>query len=198
LKKLTGIAILTMGFLTVGTAHAQQIDIAFGVGTVTAPSAASATGDHGAQSLTGGAYPSFSGDVLIKHNFGFNGEVAWRASENLYQGFQPYRPILYDFNAIWVPRIGKKVSAELMGGIGGESIRFYQPFVTCTFFSCTNFVSSNHFLGHVGGGLRFYLFGNVFVRPEAHAYFIHNNVEFSSGRAQRYGASIGYTFAPHE
>jgi hypothetical protein len=88
------------------------------------------------------------------------------------------------------------VGAEIVGGIGAESLRFYQPYFNCNFVTCTNYVSSNHFLGDFGGGLKFYVHGGFFVRPEARLYFIHNNAEFSSGKAVRYGVSIGYTFRP--
>jgi hypothetical protein len=49
-------------------------------------------------------------------------------------------------------------------------------------------------MGHFGGGLRLYVWGNLFVRPEAHFYLIHNNTDFSGPWAARYGASIGYSF----
>ncbi|HEY6970114.1 MAG TPA: hypothetical protein VJA94_12980 [Candidatus Angelobacter sp.] len=194
MRKISGITFLSLFFLFSATVHAQQADIAFGVGTVTAPSAFDATGDFFPQSVGGGVFPSFSGDVLFLHHFGVGGNVSWRATRNLSQGFLPFRPIFYDFNAVFAPPLGKHAAAQLEGGIGGESVRFYQGFVTCSFFSCTDFVSTNHFLGHVGGGIKFYVFHNFFIRPEAHFYFIHNNVEFSGNHATRVGASIGYTF----
>ena len=179
-------------------AHAQQIDAAFGVNALTSPSASSASGSYSPESLGGGAYLSFSGNVLFKHQLGIQGEVAWRASQKIYGGFQPYRPILYDFNGIWAPRLGSRVGAEVMGGIGAESLRFYTPYYNCSFSGCTNYVSSNHLLGHVGGGLKLYVTKSIFVRPEVHAYFIRNNYEFSSPRAFREGVSIGYTFRPED
>jgi len=179
-------------------AGAQQIDVGFGVNALTSPSASSATGNYSPQMMGGGAYPSFSGDILFKHQLGIQGEVAWRARQNIGFGFQPYRPILYDFNGIWAPRLGKRAAAEVMGGFGGESIRFYTPFVNCSFSGCTDYVSSQHLLGHVGGGLKFYVTHSIFVRPEVHAYFIRNNYEFSSPRAFREGVSIGYTFRPED
>jgi hypothetical protein len=42
-----------------------QLDVAFGMNALTAPSASAANGNHTPQSLTGGAYPSFSADVLF-------------------------------------------------------------------------------------------------------------------------------------
>jgi hypothetical protein len=196
LRQLGFLIRLFLPFMIITTARAQQFDAAFGVGTVTAPSASSASGNHLPVSQTGGAYPAFSADLLLKGRFGVAGELAWRASRNLYAGFQPYRPLLYDFNGIYVPKFGKHAAAELMAGIGWESLRFYQPIVTCGFLGCTDFVSSNHFMGHFGGGLRYYFHGNFFVRPEAHLYLIRNNNEFSSPRATRFGVSLGYTFAP--
>ena len=182
--------------LSGSTAFAQQFDLAFGVGTTTGQSATDAltSADHTPQSIGGGAYPTFSGDFLfIKKYFGVGAEVAWRAHQNVDIFFNPYRPILYDFNAVYGPPLGKKVQAELQGGIGLESLRFYQPFFTCSFTGCTNFQSSNHFLVHVGGGLRFYVTNSIFIRPEAHFYFVHNNFEFSGPRVNRYGVSIGYS-----
>ncbi len=196
MRKLCSLMVLAASFLMSGTLHAQQFDVGFGVGTLTAPSASSATGNHAPVSLTGGAYPVFSADLLLKKQFGVGGELAWRGSQNLYGGFQPYRPLFYDFNGIYAPKLGKHAAAEVMAGIGWESLRFYQGFTSCGAISCTDFVSSNHFMGHVGGGLRYYFYGHFFVRPEAHLYMIHNNEEFSSGRATRFGVSLGYTFAP--
>lgn len=183
-------------FLTAGGAYAQQFDLAFGVTTVSGQSASDGFNDPNftPQSLTGGGYPTFSGDFLfIKKYFGVGGEVSWRAHQNVDIFFNPYRPIFYDFNAVLAPPLGKKAQAELQGGIGAESLRFYTPFFSCSFTGCTNFQSSNHFLVHVGGGLRFYVTNSIFIRPEGHLYFVHNNFEFSGPRVARYGVSIGYS-----
>jgi Outer membrane protein beta-barrel domain len=196
LRKLSLMAVLVLLFLIQGTVHAQQFDAAFGVGTLTAPSASNATGNHAPVSLTGGAYPVFSADILLKRQFGVSGELAWRASQNLYAGFAPYRPLLYDFNGIYVPKLGKHAAGELSAGIGWESLRFYQGFTSCGAISCTDFVSSNHFMGHFGAGLRYYFHGHFFVRPEADLYLVRNNQEFSSPRATRFGVSLGYSFTP--
>jgi hypothetical protein len=181
---------------TVRIALGQQIDFAFGMGTVTATSAGNAGSDYSPQSVGGGAFPVFSGDVLLRKNLGVNGEVAWRAGQNSYTFLadQPFRPLFYDFNGIWVPKLAKRVSAEVMAGIGAESVRFYQTTLSCGYTGCTDYSTDNHFMGHFGGGIRLYVLGNLFVRPEAHVYLIHNNNEFSGPWATRYGASVGYTF----
>lgn len=192
-KQLWLFGILAVFFSAVAM-QGQQISAAFGVGTVLAPSAASASGNYSSQSLRGGAYPAISGDFLFHKNFGVMGEVSWRASQNYYQGSYPFRPLFWDFNGMYAPKIGTKAQADLTAGIGAESIRFYQGFTICNGFSCTNYVSSNHFMGHFGAGLRYYFHGGLFIRPEAHLYLIRNNFEFSSSHAVRVGASLGYTF----
>jgi hypothetical protein len=194
-NKLIVALVVSACFAVATNVQGQQVDAAFGLGTLTGSSSNAAVSfANFTQSLSGGAYLNFSGDALIKGNFGVQGEVAWRASRNLYAGFQPYRPVIWDFNAIYAPRFNQHLGAEVMGGIGAESIRFYQNSFNCGFTGCTNYTTSTHFLGHFGGGIRIYPTGNFFVRPEAHIYLINNNVEFSSNYATRYGVSIGYSF----
>jgi hypothetical protein len=125
---------------------------------------------------------------------GVEGDIAWRASQNLYGGSQPVRPILYTFNAIWVPKITKNITAEVLGGIGGEDLRFYGAINYNPFSGYTNYTSSNHFMGDFGGGIRAYFWRNAFIRPEVRLYLINNNVEFSSDYAARYSVSLGYSF----
>ena len=193
MRKLTLITVAFVFCLIVGTAYGQQFDAAFGVSALTSPSAITSGGVI-YPTEGGGAYPGFSADLLLRHRLGVEGEMFWRASQNLYGGYQPYRPIFYSFNAIWAPRLGKDFTGELLGGIGGSDLRFY-GIVNCSYaFGCTNYSSSNHFMGDIGGGLRAYFWHNAFIRPEVRLYLVHNNVEFSSGRSVRYGASIGYSF----
>jgi hypothetical protein len=195
LKKAAFLVSFSLLVLTVGVASAQQLDLAFGMGTVNAPSASNQlNGFYPVESLTGGAYPSFSGDFLLFKNFGVGGEIAWRASQALYAGYQPYRPLFWDFDGMWVPRISKHAAAEFSAGIGAESIRFYTNYYNCNYIACTNYYTSTHFMGQFGAGLKLYVHGGIFVRPEAHLYLVNNNVEFSSSHAVRYGGSIGYTF----
>ncbi|MHB8215691.1 MAG: hypothetical protein ACYDDS_06380 [Candidatus Sulfotelmatobacter sp.] len=177
-------------------ASAQQGDAMFGFGTLM--SSGSCDVNTGLCPEKGGLYPSFSADVIFHKRVGFNFETAWRASQGSYGGVggQPYRPILSDFNLMYQPKLSKKVGADLMAGIGWQSTRFYLPYCTGT-FSCDNFVSSHHFLVDLGGGLRYYVWNHVFVRPEIHYYHIQNNTDvFSNSNVFRVGASIGYTIGP--
>jgi len=177
-------------------AQAQRIDFAFGVSTVTAPGASAASGNYQPVSLTGGAYPGFSGNVLFFHNLGFGGELYWKATQSAYGGDTtlPFRPLFYDFNAVYSPKLASHTYLEVVGGIGAQSTRFYCGASCFNPFTGTNYQSSNHFMGDFGGGIKFYPKGGFFVRPEARLYLVRNNFEFSSPRVARYGVSIGYTF----
>ncbi len=197
MRKLLAGIVLSVLCLAAATARAQQVDAAFGVRSMMGTPISSTSTNYFPQYIGGGAYPTFSADLLLKHHFGINGEVSWRARQTLYQNFQPFRPLFYDFNGIWVPQITHRISPEVMAGIGAESLRFYQPTYTCSYFGgCTNYTSTSHLMGHIGGGLRLYVLGNVFLRPEAHLYLVHNNVEFAGPRANSFGLSIGYSFRP--
>jgi hypothetical protein len=187
---------VTCGFMVLASlAQAQQADAMLGFGTLMS----SGTTTCGLTSCVapekGGLYTSLSGDVVFHKRVGFNFEAAWRTRQGSFGG-QPYRPILFAFNGLYQPKISKKVGADLMGGIGWQTTRFYLPFCTNA-FTCNNYTSSNHFLVDVGGGVRYYVHGHIFVRPEVHFYHILNNTDFfTSNNVIRAGASIGYTIGP--
>lgn len=181
-------------------ASAQQGDAMFGLGTMMSSGSCNVNGISGLLTCPekGGVYPNVSADVIFHKRVGINFETAWKASQGSYggSGGQPFRPILTDFNAMYQPKITKKVGLDLMGGIGWQSTRFYLPYCT-NGYSCDNFVSSHHFLVDLGGGIRYYVWNHVFVRPEVHYYRVFNNTnDFSSDNLFRVGASIGYTIGP--
>jgi hypothetical protein len=200
-KRALGFALLAM--LAAGTCAAQQqADAYLGFGTTVgakggANGALSCTTTNcpSTQGLNGGLFPVIGGDALIWRGLGFGGEVAWRGSRTDYQGTVPFRPIYWDLNAVYAPRINRMIAPELQAGLGQESLRFYTGQVTCDPFTgtCQNFVSTHHLSGHFGAGLRIYK-GNFFIRPEAHIYLVHDNQEFSTGKVGRVGVSLGYSF----
>jgi hypothetical protein len=180
-------------------AQAQKIDIAFGVSTTLAPGAGSCSGNCQInQSLTGGAYPGVSGDVLFWHNLGVGAEVFWRASQGggAYAdelGLN-YRPIFYNFNAVYSPKLASHAYLELVGGVGAMSTHLYECNDCGIAGGSQEVASSSHFDADFGGGLKLYLIKGFFVRPEARVYLINNNTNFAGSHATRVGASIGYTF----
>jgi hypothetical protein len=150
----------------------------------------------------------FSGTVLVNKHIGFGAEVTWRARQSVYPvrdqtgavvDIRPFRPIFYDFNAVFGTQPSKSVGFDAMAGFGVASTRFYTQFFTCTSFGCSNYNSTNHLMGHFAGRLKFYpTKGSIFVAPEVHLYTIRNNAEFSSGVVTRFGIALGYTFRPSE
>jgi len=185
-------------------AQAQRIDIAFGVSTAIAPGPSVLAGFDSQgnpivqQSLTGGAYPGFSGDVLFWHNLGVGAEVSWKASQGsgLYQYYDGvnYRPVFYNFNAVYSPKLASHAYLELVGGIGAISTHFYVCQDCQQFGGSGEVASSSHFDADFGGGIKLYLKHGFFIRPEARVYWINNNTNFVGSHATRVGASIGYTF----
>jgi len=193
LRKLTFVVVAVVFCVLAANAFGQGFDAAFGFGSITSAKAVTTNGLT-FPSLRGGLYPGVTVDLLIHHRIGFEGDLFWKASQGLYGINQPYRPIFYSFNAIWAPHISKNLTGEVLGGIGGEDLRFYGLLNFSQFAGYTNYTSSNHFMGDVGAGLRAYFWHDAFIRPEVRLYLVHNNVEFSSGNILRYGASIGYSF----
>src|SRR5580658_135498 len=181
-------------------ASAQQGDAMFGFGTMLAPGA-NECGYNASSGNTncpekGGLYPNLGADVIFHKRFGIGFDATWRGGQGNFDGLgEPYRPILFDFNGVYQPRLGKKTGLDLMGGVGWQTTRFYgyQPTSSCVYFgACYN--SSNHFLVDVGAGLRYYVWGHVFVRPEVRYFHVLNNSDvYTSGDILRVGASIGYT-----
>lgn len=185
------------------SAFAQRGDVAFGISGIRSASGLDATGNYSSQDVGGGIFPGFSGDFLIWHHLGVEGEVYWRGGQNTYNADlsgTPFRPVFWSINGIYAHDFSHHVGLDLLAGIGEESVRFYQnAYTNCDPFSgiCNNYQSVGHLMGDFGAGLRLYVKGGFFVRPEARVYLVHNNFEFSSGHAERLGVSLGYTFGEH-
>src|SRR5260370_25167102 len=99
-----------MFFAVTSVAGAQQLDVAFGFGTLGGNPASDATvaditaGNATAQTIAGGGYPSFSGDLLFFRKYaGVGGEVTSPARPNVNIFTQPYPAILYHFIAGFPP-----------------------------------------------------------------------------------------------
>lgn len=190
---LTACAVL----LCAALAHAQQVDVALGAGILLSTTNLTASQAYLPPAEKGGIYPSFSIDRIRPNRFGYNAEVALSYKQQSYNGFQEYRPIFYDLNAVFAPHLTRRIDADFMAGAGGERVLFYSPTGFCNFpGGCGTSLNSNHFLFHLGAGLRYSLWRHFFVSPEANFYHIVNNVEFHSDNVLRVGASVGYRFGP--
>ena len=153
-----------------------------------------------------GAFGTFGADYMWKSYLGFGGEYSWRLSQGFYAPMEDvkYRPDFYDFNAVIHPLPkGSRVVPEFQGGIGGSSTKFYESASGCalsvTACSTVNeyLTSSNHFQVHFSAGVRLYLKGNVYVRPQLDVHYVNNFVEFGSDWVPEYTISLGYTFGEH-
>jgi len=207
LRKLAFLASAVSFLLVASFAAAQQGDAMIGFGTVTSPSNSTCgyfggAGGNYVCPEKGGLYINLGGDVIFHQRLGAAFDVAWRGGQGAYQGSgatgqagQPYRPILFDFNGVYQPNISKKLGADVFGGIGWQSTRFYGYTynTNCVYFGAC-YTSTNHFLIDGGAGLRYYFWHALFIRPEFHYYYIVGNTDtFSSSNIIRVGASIGYT-----
>lgn len=181
--------------LLASLAHAQQLDVAVGAGILVSAKNTSASANYLPPAEKGGIYPSFSFLRTFKNHYGYSAEVATVYKRQLYNGYQEYRPILYDFNGVYTWHLANKTDFDLMAGIGGQRVLFYNQYASCTFGGgCASALNSNHLLTHVGAEVRYTVWRHIFVRPEAHWYYIVNNTQFHSGNMLRVGGSIGYTF----
>ena len=197
MRKSTLFAAVVVCLFLAQFASAQQVDVFMGGGTLEAPSATNGSNP----SMSGGTYLNLGGDVLPVKHFGVNVETAWLATQGVYGAVGSglnYRPILTDFNFLYQPHLGKRIGLDLMAGIGAGDVRFYTP--GASYAGYANYSSTDHFMEHLGAGVRFYVWRHVFVRPEVHYYHIQDNNNpndngfFNSNNAVRVGASVGYTF----
>lgn len=176
-----------------------QIEVAGGGSILESPKPTNASVAYPPPSESGGVYGGFSLQYLDENHRGFNVEGAFRAKQGLYNGSQYFRPIFYDVNWVYARRFAPKFRGDFMAGAGGETLFFYNQ-IGCGYGSgCRTYVNDNHFLVHLGFGLHYSpfrkkTFRNIFIRPEAHYYFIPNNFEFHSDNVLRAGASLGYSF----
>ena len=121
MKKLLAFVFFAGALFFTLTAQAQEFHGAFGFGSIKAPSATTDSSGTNFPSVSGGLYPSFSGFFILKHHIGFGGEAAWRAHQAVYTAtgsnflFQaPYRPIFYDFDAVYGAKFNKKFGGDVI------------------------------------------------------------------------------------
>jgi hypothetical protein len=202
----TVVFFVNLFFVTVS--HAQQVDIAVGAGITLASKNTSASEAFQPPVEKGGIYPSFSANILlqnrlqdrfgIKQRLGLNVETSWRYKEGSYLGYEKFRPVFTDVNALYQPKVNRKIGLDFLAGVGVATNLFYLPGnASCGSAPGICYPSSNHFMEHLSGGIHYYVWHrlpNVFIRPEIHYYHIQNNFQFHSDNLIRAGGSIGYTF----
>jgi hypothetical protein len=186
-------------------AHAQTgLDVFFGAGTMTNSSSGQSidtfgTGNSYTTPSLGGAFGKAGADFMFTPHFGIGAETDFRFSQGDYAGLT-YRPLFYDFNAIWEPMArSKRIVPEFQGGIGAAKLSFYYPSSYCDQFagcstSNTFLESSNHFQVHMAAGVRFYITPHLFIRPQVDARYVNNFFQFGSNWVPQYSAAVGCSF----
>jgi hypothetical protein len=148
----------------------------------------------------GGVFGVLGADFMIMPHLGVNGEYSFRFAQAVFfpQEGLNFRPEFYDFNAVYQPTSGdSKVVPVLEGGIGGAHFPFYvvSPTIGGVPTSYSAYVSSNHFLVHGAVGVKLYVKGNIFIKPQVDIRWVdHLNQQFGRSFVPEYTVSVGYTF----
>jgi opacity protein-like surface antigen len=196
-------------------ASAQGVSAYFGVGSATDSAGTSAgcasgqlfdefTGNCEPGPTIGGVFGVFGADFMIKPSLGVNAEYSFRFAQAPYlpaAGLN-MRPGFYDFNAVYEPLNGleRRFVPEFVGGIGGARIALYiAQNCTITGISCSSStpagINANHFQVHLGAGLKIYVKGNLFIKPQFDLHYVTNLTDqFGRNWVPQYTGSIGYTF----
>jgi hypothetical protein len=155
----------------------------------------------------GSAFGVFGADYMINSHLGFNGEYTFRFAQAPYlpNAGLNMRPEFYDFNVVWEPTAGseKRIVPVIEGGIGGARIALYftqQCSITsinCTFSQPAGF-NANHFQVHAAAGVKLYVKGNLFIKPQFDFRYVPNlSQQFGHSWVPEVTASVGYTFGEH-
>jgi hypothetical protein len=183
-------------------ANAQsRFDFYFGMGTTQVGSSNvviqnSSTGDISSTPHMAGVFGTIGGGLFLKQNYGFGAQVSFRFKQGDYVGYG-YRPIFYDFNGMWTPKVGKFVLPEFQGGFGGMNLRFYDsanPYYDYNTGRVSTFAgSSNHFQLHAAAGLRFKAKDHIYVRPQVDYHWVPNLNEFGSNSVLGYSLAVVFS-----
>lgn len=152
----------------------------------------------------GGVFGVFGADFMFRPHFGVNGEYAFRFAQAPYlpNAQLNMRPGFYDFNAVFEPISGSdsRVVPVLEGGIGGARIALYQTQnCSITGINCSSSyaagINANHFQVHAAAGLKLYLKGNIFIKPQFDFHYVRNlKDQFGRNWVPEYTLAVGYTF----
>jgi hypothetical protein len=204
MRKTLQFAPVLLFMLLFGTASVSaetRLDGYFGMGTATVGATQEVIDFF--DSGVGQATPSMDGvfgtvglALMLKHSLGFGGQATFRFRQGDFAGLG-YRPVFYDFNAIWTPELAKRVMPEFQAGLGGVSMRFYDQTTQYYDYNTgryTSFLgSTRHFQLHAAAGLRFFISDRVFIRPALDYHWVKGFTWFKSNSVPSYSLSIGFT-----
>ena len=162
-------------------AQAQKVDLAFGISTVDAPGASSASGESPAPCRSPAApIPALaatcsSGTISVSA-----AKSTGRQHQGNYGGDPtlPFRPIFLDFNAVYAPKLASHTYLELIGGIGALDTR-YLLFSNAAMATTPTTASDKHFMGDFGAGTQVLSQGRL-LRPSRGANSISSTTTCTS------------------
>lgn len=157
--------------------------------------------------VIGGTFGLIGADFMFRPHFGVNGEYAFRFAQ---APFLPVaglnmRPEFYDFNAVWEPISGSsaRIVPVFEGGIGGATMALYiTQQCSITGINCTSSYpagfNANHFQVHAGAGVKIYVKGSIFVKPQFDFHYVTGLTDqFAHNYVPGFTVSVGYTFGQH-
>ena len=196
-------------------AHAQRVSAYFGLGSAKDRAGTRSNGTNTCPTgqlfdglicepgpTIGGLFGTFGVDVRFKRHLGINAEYAFHFKQ---VPFLPddslnMRPAFYDVNVMWMRVAGKRIAPLLEGGVGGARLGLRSTSTT-PITGITNISSfpagsrPNHAQLHFGAGLKFYVKGNIFVKPQFDLHYVFNFTDqFGRNLVLQYSGSVGYTF----
>jgi hypothetical protein len=154
----------------------------------------------------------FGGNLMLWKHFGVGANVGVQLPQQTYATFQQQvvstqtpgiaiktRMTLYDFDGIYQPYRTKKVGIQLIGGIGGANLKFYEAESSTDALAGSSnisqyFESANHFQFHGGAGVQFFVTDHIFLRPQFDAYYVNNLTQFGSKLVTQEAVWVGYSF----
>ena len=157
-----------------------------------------------------GFFMGFGGNLMLWKHFGVGAEATFQPAKKDYLVFQQQgavqfgdilqeRTTFYDFNGVYQPYASKKVSFQLLGGIGGANVKFYEKVSSNSSLLGNSqytqlFGSSNHFQIHAGAGVQIYATEHVFIRPQLDFRFVPNFSQFKRNTVPGFMVWLGYSF----
>lgn len=149
--------------------------------------------------------------MLWKHfGVGFNADI--QPSQAKYAVLSPAIPsegqgetdlrtriTFYQFDGIYEPYSTKKASFQLIGGIGGTNVKFYEfQGSGGTLLGNTSYSqyasSANHLNVHGGVAMQIYVSGNFFIRPQFDIHYVPNFIQFGTNLVTEEMVWVGYSF----
>ena len=201
--------------VSAASAHAQRVSAYFGLGSAKDRAGTTSNGANTCPTgqlfdglicepgpTIGGLFGTFGVDVRFKRHLGINAEYAFHFKEVPFLPLDSLnmRPAFYDVNVMWMRVAGKRIAPLLEGGAGGARLGLRSTSTT-PITGITNLSSfpagsrPNHAQLHFGAGLKFYVKGNIFVKPQFDLHYVFNFTDqFGRNLVPQYSGSVGYTF----